>query len=161
MRESRVVPARSRLRCGDGNSSNEPALSFLFCLSHLRLALVQKVVPKTLFAAPFRKEALHPWADAQRGVITPVIVVFLAAEPADTIDTLLVFHFWLCHACHAPLSFKSILWGFEKREKRKPMRFPSLSLSELVGNLGEQVVGVDGVVDKRRSALVMDASAKG
>jgi hypothetical protein len=46
-------------------------------------------------------------------------------------------------------------------KKGEPMRFPSLSLSELVGNLGEEVVGVDGVVDERLSALVMDASAKG
>jgi len=42
------------------------------------------------------------------------------------------------------------------------MRLPSLSiLSELIGNLREEIIGVDGVVDERRSALVMDASAEG
>ena len=118
----------------------------------------QKVLPKTLFAAPFRKEAPHPWAYAQPGFIPSVIVVFLSAEPSDT-DRILFFHPRLsfAHAYHAPLSFKSILRGFEK-EKEQAL---SLSLSELLGNLSEEVVGVDGVVDERLPALVMDASAQG
>jgi hypothetical protein len=67
MKESRVVRARSRLRCGDGNYFYEPALGFLTSLGLLCPGLDQKVVPEALFAAPFRKKAPHPWAYAQGG----------------------------------------------------------------------------------------------
>jgi hypothetical protein len=140
-------------------TERDSALSFLTGLSHLCLGLCQKVVPKTLLAAPFRKEAPHPWAYAQRGFITPVIIVFLAAEPADK-DSILFFHtsFSFAHAYHAPQLVR--IFARQKWKKGKPMRFPSLSLrilSELLGDLGEEVVRFDGVVDKRLPALVMDA----
>ncbi len=48
--------------------------------------------------------------------------------------------------------------GPSKKEKKQAL---SLPLSELIGNLGEEIVGVDGVVDERLSALVMDALAEG
>jgi hypothetical protein len=58
MRESRAVLGRCRLRYGDRNSVYEPASnSLLFGFRHLRPGLGQKVVPKALFAAPFRPPA--------------------------------------------------------------------------------------------------------
>jgi hypothetical protein len=91
MKESRVVRARSRLRCGDGNYFYEPALGFLTSLGLLCPGLDQKVVPEALFAAPFRKKAPHPWAYAQGGFIPSVTVVLPAAEPAGSYS-ILFFH---------------------------------------------------------------------
>jgi hypothetical protein len=78
-----------------------------------------------------------------------------AAEPADT-HSIFFFHpsLSLAHNYHASSSFN---WASKKEKKQ----VQSLSLSELVGNLGEEVVGVDGVVDERLPAVVMDASSEG
>ena len=80
-----------------------------------------------------------------------------AAEPADT-HSILFFHTGLsfAHAYQPPCSLN---WALKKKKQAQSLSLRILS--ELLGNLREEIVGVDGVVDERFSALVMDALSEG